>query len=177
MTIWKDVPEFEGIYQVSNDGKVKNYSTGSCLKFSYSSNGYCRVKLYKKVDGKRYNKMFMAHRLVASAFLDNPMNKPQVNHLDGDKHNNRVENLEWCTQSENLVHSVRTGLRDMSCCTRATKKPVLQSHICGEPIKIWDSMSEAARALGIPIGNISHCCAGELVMQEVTHGISRFKSR
>ena len=162
MQIWLDVSGYEGIYQISNFGQVKNCKTGKLLNFSKTYNGYQRVKLYKKVCGKRTSQTFMVHRLVAQAFVSNPDNKPQVNHIDGNKMNNEANNLEWCTQSENLAHSVRIGLRDMTCCTNATKKTVYQYNLDGTLVRAWESMSRAAMELGLQVSNISHCCAGRI---------------
>lgn len=159
---WANVAGYEGSYEVSNDGLVRNAKTGKLLKFSYTYNGYQKAELYKRVKGKLLKKAYMVHRLVATAFIENTENKPQVNHIDGCKTNNCVNNLEWCTQSENLAHSVRIGLRDMSCCTDVTKKKVAQYDDNGTLLKLWDSMSDAGRSLKIPVSNISHCCSGKI---------------
>ncbi len=101
--IWKDIIGYEGLYQVSNTGLVKSLKgrRERILKFS-SPRGYKCVKLYK--DGKVN---YLVHRLVAKAFIPNPDNKPDVNHLDGVRSNNNAENLEWCTSSENSLHRCR----------------------------------------------------------------------
>lgn len=123
--IWKDIKEFEGLYQVSNFGRIKRlskkvYNSGLVhnkkyfiskeiiLKNATISKGYLGVTLTK--DKKRYPKK--VHRLVAQAFIDNPENKPQVNHKDCNKQNNCVDNLEWCTNSENQIHAFTNGLND-----------------------------------------------------------------
>lgn len=106
--IWKDIKGFEDIYQVSNYGNIKNlkYNTGSIRKSYLDRDGYPNIFL--QVKNTRYRKF--VHRLVAEAFIDNPHNLPCVNHKDGNKTNNNVENLEWVTHKENTIHAVKTGL-------------------------------------------------------------------
>lgn len=101
---WKPVEDFPGYY-VSDRGRVKGIRT--MLKPDISAQGYSRVTLSK--NKKPVHKL--VHRLVAEAFIENPNNYPQVNHVDGDKTNNNVENLEWCSASYNVRHSIDTGLR------------------------------------------------------------------
>lgn len=115
---WKDIEGYEGIYQVSNYGNVKSLarqrrnSKGiymqkeKLLSLTNTSTGYKKVELVK--NGKK--KGYKVHRLVAMAFIDNPENKPEVNHIDGNKINNHVDNLEWVTSSENSIHAYKTGL-------------------------------------------------------------------
>jgi len=116
--IWKDIVGYEGMYQVSNrkrvkslsrivkrnDGKIRTISE-RILKQSVA-NGYLNVGLSKNAKLKTYT----VHRLVAIAFIPNPDNLPMINHLDGDKTNNYVSNLEWCTGRENSLHAIRNGL-------------------------------------------------------------------
>lgn len=119
--IWKDIAGFEGVYQVSNTGKVRSLSRKDeffnrfklCVRLkkgktlgTYDGNGYDIVKLRLN----RTPKMFSVHRLVAIAFIRNTENKPCVNHINGIKNDNRVENLEWCTHKENIQHAHDTGL-------------------------------------------------------------------
>ena len=111
--IWKEIPGCDGKYQVSSTGKVKsmNYrgNTGieKTLKLSRDKDGYLRASIY--ISGKQ--RYFMVHRLVASAFIPNPNEKPEVNHKNGVKDDNRLENLEWVTTSENQKHAYDTGLQ------------------------------------------------------------------
>jgi hypothetical protein len=103
---WKEIKEVKGIYSVSNQGRVRNNRSGYILKPVEYHKGYVKVNL--KVDGVSVNRQ--VHRLVAEAFIDNPENKPEVNHKNGIKDDNRVENLEWVTGEENRRHAYETGL-------------------------------------------------------------------
>lgn len=105
MEQWKDILGFEGLYQVSNHGRVRN-SAMTILKTQYQNSGYLVCHLSKH----RKRKACTVHRLVATAFIPNPENKAFVNHLDGNKSNNCSSNLEWCSPQENAQHAVRTGL-------------------------------------------------------------------
>lgn len=109
--IWKDIPEYEGLYQVSNLGKVKNLFNYHSKKQSFikpykDAKGYLKIALFK--DRKR--KYFLAHRLVAFAFIENLQNKPYINHKNGIKNDNHVSNLEWCTDEENKKHAIENNL-------------------------------------------------------------------
>ena len=105
---WEPIPG--SIYEISSLGRVRNGNTGNILK-SQNKHGYRRINL--RIDGKDTN--CAIHRLVAMAFIDNPDNKPQVNHKDGDKANNHVDNLEWVTGHENLAHAVENHLWEKGC--------------------------------------------------------------
>lgn len=107
--IWKDVIGYEGRYQISNMGQLKGFGRspkGVILNLSSSWNGYLTKNLYKNWDYQPIK----IHRLVCQHFIENPENKPFINHKNGIKTDNRVENLEWCTFSENMLHAKRTGL-------------------------------------------------------------------
>jgi hypothetical protein len=106
--IWKNIINYEGLYQVSNMGRVKSLWKGKerILKSGKSIWGYYLVNLHKNGKIKTYS----VHRLVGIAFISNPDNKPEINHIDGNKTNNRADNLEWCTHLENIEHAYIIGL-------------------------------------------------------------------
>ena len=153
--VWKDIKEYEGLYQVSNQGRVKSLKYGKerILKPERTHNGYLRVGLLKN----RNRKMFMVHRLVGQAFLTNSHNLPQINHKDEDRTNNRVENLEWCDGKYNMNYGTRTQR-----VTEKLSKPVLQYTKDGEFIREWKSGVDIKSNLGYSRGNISQCCNGKL---------------
>ena len=115
MEIWKNVIGYEEIYQVSNLGRIKRIGKNHLCNFKYQGDyylkpldngkGYLRIKL----SNKGFSKRVMLHRIIAEAFIPNPNNKKVINHINCDKKNNSIENLEWCTQSENCLHSVKLG--------------------------------------------------------------------
>lgn len=110
--IWKDVPGYEELYQVSSNGDVYSLISGKDLKPCSNDKGYQIVKLYSEPFNGTTTPI---HRLVALAFLPNPDNKPQVNHKNGVKTDNRVENLEWMTSQDNVRHAYRNKLKSNDC--------------------------------------------------------------
>lgn len=165
--IWKDIKGYEGYYQISNFGNVKslkfNHGTRSKLLKPFDNEGYTRVKLFIKNNGKR----FLVHRLVAENFIPNPKNKPFVNHIDGNKSNNFVENLEWVTSSENVVHAIQNGLRPPNVICKRKKgkdnplsKPLNQYDINGNLIAHWNCAQEVCDVLGFTYSCIIRCCQG-----------------
>lgn len=161
MEHWKDIKGFEGLYQVSDFGRVKslNYNhtnESRILKTRKQRNGYLLVNLNKK--GKQY--FFLVHRLVAETFLENPENLPQVNHKDENKTNNRVENLEWKSPKDNCNHGTRNERSAKTRTNGKLSKQVLQYTKNGEFVKEWVSLSEIKRKLGYNKSAISKVCRG-----------------
>lgn len=164
---FKPIEEFNGAYLVSNLGRVKSLNYGGTksaqfLKPIKHHGGYLVVHLSK--DGKVYNRMI--HSLVAKAFIPNTDCKRIVNHIDGDKHNNVVSNLEWVTYKENSLHAQRLGLRDPHKNNipkgkdNFHSKPILQYSKEGTFIKEWGCISDAARHVGCNPCMITNNAAG-----------------
>lgn len=137
---WKDIKDYEGLYQVSNLGRVKTLKGNTIRIGTPTHENYLRLKLYK--NGKYKNKN--VHRLVAEAFIQNPDNKTQVNHIDEDKTNNVVSNLEWVTAKENLNH----GTRNMRASLSKQKKVKVIDIANGEYI-VYNSLRDCLRKLDI----------------------------
>lgn len=152
--IWKDVPGYEGTYKISNMGRVKslNYdgSMEARIMTPYYVHKYKRVRIFK--DKKSIS--VGVHRLVAQAFIPNPDNKPFVNHIDGDQSNNRVDNLEWCTQSENVMHAYRV-LGYKASGGREKRRVRLV-----ETGQVFNSIKEASVKTGHNRTSIISCCKG-----------------
>lgn len=151
--IWKDIPEYEGLYQVSNLGRIKslqNYrGKGNILKQRIKK-GYYTIGLRKNAKRKWY----LTHRLVAQAFIPNPNNLPQINHIDENKLNNNVDNLEWCTVKYNNTYGTRIE-RVMK--SNKLKKEVVQCDLNGNIIGVFESIASASRKTKTDITGISNC--------------------
>ena len=154
MEEWKDIDEYEGLYQVSNLGRVKSLKFGKerILKPDTILNGYLRVQLWKNSKGIRY----LVHRLVAQAFIDNPDKLPMINHKDENPSNNCVDNLEWCTHKYNINYG--TCIQRMS---EKISKTVYQYTMDGEIVAEYPSTMEVERQLGYAQSHISQCCNGK----------------
>lgn len=135
--IWKDIDGFNGIYQVSNLGRIKRVDRDLIKVQQLTKFGYLVVGLTK--NGKEKN--YFVHRLIAKAFIPNPNNYPVVNHLNGIKTDNSIKNLEWTTHAENNRHAVRNKLND--CGVRVAL------YINGKEIARFDSLAEAGRFCGV----------------------------
>lgn len=130
-------------YIVTSDGEIYSLLKNKILSGYVNKDGYLVVDL----QGIKH----LMHRIVAECFIQNENNKPYVNHKDGNKLNNSLDNLEWCTPSENTNHALKSGF------IKCTK--IIQLSLDGKFIKEYDSMQEASKQTGIKQGNISLCCS------------------
>lgn len=153
LEIWKDIPDYEGLYQISTLGKVKSFprkgthtTKERIIKFAKSNKGYCIAVLKKN----NVQKVFSVHRLVAKAFIPNPDNLPQVNHIDGNKLNNCVDNLEWCTNKQNRQHASQHHL--------LFTRHIYQFDLNGNFIKEWYSAVEASKFYNINYNSLRSAC-------------------
>lgn len=166
MEIWKDIKGYEGLYQISNTGKVKsltryiNSKSGrkflikeKTRKTTTTTAGYEYVVLAKK--GK--NKTLLIHRLVAENFIPNPNNYSCVNHIDENKSNNNVLNLEWCNYEYNNTYKNIHLRRNNNNITRR----VIQYDLDMNEIKRWNTITDASKEFNTNIANIIKCCKGE----------------
>lgn len=166
MEKWMPIKDYEDSYEVSNLGRVRSkdrytptwngqvFKKGVIKTMQEDKDGYYKIWLSKNSKKKPY----FVHRLVAESFLLNDSELPIVNHIDGNKKNNVPNNLEWCTRSHNDKHAFKLGLRKVIC--GGTSKRVLRMSPKNGSVKIYESMSAAARDNGISVQNISYCANG-----------------
>lgn len=175
--IWRDIPSLEGAYQASNLGRIKslsrlvNHPSGGVkrikeriLKIALGTSGYYIVGI--AINGKNTTKT--VHRLIAKTFIDNPENKPEVNHKDGNKLNNNLSNLEWSTVSENRYHAFRTGLQKAPFSMLGKKGakcpnsvPVYKIDMSGKK-EYFESTTIAQENTGVDRSSISKCAMGKV---------------
>jgi hypothetical protein len=161
--IWRDVPGYEGLYQVSDHGNVRslnwrNLGHARNLYLKEHNRGYRHVELRK--NGKA--KAFTVHRLVAMAFIPNPNNYPVINHKDENKANNAADNLEWCNMSQNMKHtiSLHQDRYHVEGKPFYRTEKVIQMSQTGEQLKVWDNLITIKRETGWSQWSIDQCCRG-----------------
>lgn len=159
--VWKDIKGYEGLYQVSNLGRVKSlnfHRTGKeqILKSDCQRRGYFYVTLYNNKRGIKKS----IHRLVAEAFIPNPHNKPSVDHINTDRTDNRVENLRWATYLENNTNPLT--LNKHSGKNSPVAKPIIQFNSNGQFLKKWDFAAKVQHELNICRSTICNCCKGKV---------------
>jgi hypothetical protein len=167
--IWKDIKGFESKYQVSNLGNVRSLDRdtdrkdgrimklkGTLLKYRYQHSGYASICMGRK--------NYLVHRLVAKAFLENQYDyKVDVNHIDCDKSNNKVENLEWVSKSENIQHAINSNrFKRVYGKEHWQSKKVIQKSKDGQFVKIWESFSDIKRELKLDIKSLIYCCQNKI---------------
>lgn len=159
---WKDVIGWENIYEVSDSGMIRRVDTGIVLSLKPHKNGY----VYANLSFNGIKQHFRVHRLVAISFIPNPDKKEYVNHVNGIKHDNRVENLEWTTPSENDLHAYKNGLR-VSPKVWSGKygkhhnRSLKVRMISDNEVKIFDSIQEAERLTNVGHQNIIKVCKNQ----------------
>lgn len=155
MEIWKDIIGYEGYYQISNYGNVKNIKTNKTLIGDINNMGYRRITLYTPI-----KKRFFVHRLVALHFCEGYNEKLIVNHKDGNKTNNKAENLEWVTRSQNDLHAYKLKLRKTYPCTFKHRILAYDKNTM-ELVKIYKNTQECEEDLQVARSNIYNCCNGK----------------
>lgn len=173
MEIWKKVIDYEENYEISSYGRLKSldryvngryglrFAKGKIIKPTVCTNGYLEYALHR--DGEK--KIVLAHRLVAQHFIPNPNNYPEVNHIDENIQNNRMDNLEWLTSKQNANY----GTRNQRCkdCNKQYFKPVLQYDLEGNLIKEYETLGDASRDIKGDISAIIRVCKNR---QNIAYG-------
>ena len=154
----KDIKGYEGLYAITSCGKVWSYRRKKFMKNSDAKDGYLKISLTK--DGQV--RTYQVHRLVAEAYIPNPDNKPQVNHLDENKKNNCVNNLAWATPRENMNYGTRNERARATRIKNGKPAGITRKAVyCVELDRVFVSTCQAARELGLDQGSISKCCNGK----------------
>lgn len=161
--VWEDVEGFEGLYKISNLGRVYSLKKDAVMKYKHNNRKYAQITLTK--DGKQH--YFLVHRLVAMHFIDNPDNLPQVNHKDENKENNAASNLEWCTNKYNALYGTRIertkNNKDYLKSREDMKRKVKGTSFDGE-VEVKLNSIKSARSLGFNTKKIIDCCQGKCEM-------------
>ncbi len=171
--IWRDIKGYEGVYQISSYGRIKSLKRKITVIDKKQKRKYIKKnkEIIKKLflDNNGYyfttinKKRYRVHRLVATTFLPNPHNFPVVNHLDGNKLNNNISNLEWCTYKENSKHASKSNLLNLQPAINKISKKVDMYDLNNNYLKTFNSITEAKKILNknCNCGNISEVCSGK----------------
>lgn len=149
--VWADIEGYENLYAISSKGRCWSYKTNKFLKEDINNDGYLRFSLFK--DGK--HKRYLAHRLVAKSFVDNPNQYPEINHINENVKDNYVENLEWCTHKQNVNYGSRNKKVSMALKNNQNSAKRVQNI---DTLNIYDSLTKAEKETGIGLSQISLCC-------------------
>lgn len=158
MEIFKDIKNFENTYEISNLGRVRNKKTNLFLKSSYNKKGYQYVYLVYSRTGRV---KWYIHRLVAFHFISNPLNKPQVNHIDGIVTNNVVTNLEWVTNEENQKHAILNNLHYQGAKHKDSKFTEQSIQLLPKLVEVGFSISQLNKLTGVAKINIEKVISGK----------------
>lgn len=167
MEDWREIPNTQGRYYISSLGRVRG--PGGVKTLKHNTSGYLATDIYEKGSPSGKKRRYLVHRLVACAFIPNPYGKPEVNHKDGNKTNNQVENLEWCTKEENMRHYYANfhtykllpkddplSLLNIQKWPPASVGPIL----CRETGAIFENVFDASVQLGVKATPIYLCLVG-----------------
>lgn len=170
MEIWKDIKGYEGLYQVSNYGNFKSLQRKVAYNHSYTNDRMFRIKKEKimkpgisrgyrcvNLSSNNKSKTHRCCRIVAETFIPNKENKPQINHINGIKTDDKVENLEWVTNSENMIHAVKTGLLKIKYGKDRDNSRKVKCLITG---KVFDTIKDAAKELNVSPSHLSRVLRG-----------------
>ena len=158
MNKWIELKENKN-YEINENGFIRRKGTKKILRGGKSTNGYYTVSLCE--NGKQ--KSYYIHRLIANNFLKNKNNYKEINHKDGNKYNNCIDNLEWCSRSDNIKHAYKNELipKKYGIDNKLSKK-IKQTNLITGNVILWNSMMDAKRKMGYSTGSICMACKGEL---------------
>ena len=163
--IWKDIKEYEGLYQISNLGNIKSVNkkdslgrkvNGKMMKPIKRKDGYLDITLHKNGEAKH----FLIHKIVAKTFIKNKNNYKEINHIDENKRNNNIDNLEWCDRSYNINYGKANKSRRKKLLNKRGKK-IAQLDNNKQIIKIFPSLMQTVRELKLNKSHLSQCCNGK----------------